>query len=96
MIADEPLDYPVTQEVDVLVALTQEAARRHAAAVRPGGAVVADAGRVEEIPPGSYAVRRLPIYRAVPEALGTEALSNVAALGGAGGVGAAGERGGAG
>ncbi len=81
VIADEPLDYPVSQEVDVLVALTQEAARRHAAAVRPGGVVVADAGRVQEVPPGSYTVWRLPIYRAVREALGTEAPGNVAALG---------------
>jgi len=81
VIADGPLDYPVSQEVDVLLALTQEAAQRHAASVRPGGVVIADTSRVREVPPGPYRAWRLPVYRSVREVLGTEAPGNVACLG---------------
>jgi 2-oxoglutarate ferredoxin oxidoreductase subunit gamma len=81
VIADEPLDYPVSREVDVLVALTQEAADRFAASVRAGGLVVADAGRVSRLAAGPYRACPAPVFRTAREAVGTEAVGNVVALG---------------
>lgn len=81
VIADEPLDYPVSQEVDLLVALTQEAAQQHAKAVRAGGLVVLDTTRVTQIPPGPYRTLCAPVFRTAREVVGTETVGNVAALG---------------
>ncbi len=81
VIADEPLDYPVSQEVDVLLALTEEAAHRHAPSVRQGGVVIADATRVCQVPAGPYRVWRVPVYGSVRRLLGTDSPGNVAALG---------------
>lgn len=81
VIADGPVDYPVTREVDVLVALTQDAADRHAGAVRAEGLVVADSTRVARIPGGPYRTFSVPVLRTAREAVGTETVGNVAVLG---------------
>jgi 2-oxoglutarate ferredoxin oxidoreductase subunit gamma len=81
VIADGPLDYPVPREVDMLVALTQDAADRHTTAVRAGGLVLVDSGRVARLPSGPYRTVAVPLFRTAREAVGTEAVGNVAALG---------------
>ncbi len=81
VIADEPLDYPVSREVDVLVALTQQAADRHAKAVRAGGLVVLDTSRVAQPCSGPYRTVCAPVFRTAREVVGTETVGNVAALG---------------
>lgn len=81
VIADEPLDYPVSQEVDLLVALTQEAAEQHVEAVRAGGLVVLDTSRAVRVTPGPYRTLSAPVFRTTREVVGTETVGNVAALG---------------
>lgn len=81
VMAEEPLDYPISREVDVLVALTQEAADRHAAAVRAAGLVLADSGRIHAIAPGSYRTLLAPLFRTAREVVGADTAGNVTALG---------------
>ncbi len=81
VIADGPLDYPVTREVDALVALTQDAADCHTPAVRAGGLVLLDSSRITRVPSGPYRTFTVPLFRTAREAVGTETVGNVAALG---------------
>ncbi|MER3456830.1 MAG: hypothetical protein C4304_08135 [candidate division GAL15 bacterium] len=80
VVSDEPLDYPVSREVGVLVALTQDAPDRHAPRREPGGTLGADLMRVCQLPAGDYRSCGVEIYRAVQEAMGTEQVGDVAAL----------------
>jgi 2-oxoglutarate ferredoxin oxidoreductase subunit gamma len=81
VIADAPLDYPVPREVDVLVALTQDATDSYTPAVRAGGLVLVDSGRVARAPNGPYRTVAVPVFRTAREAVGTETVGKVAALG---------------
>lgn len=49
IISKKPIHFPEVEEPDVLVALTQEAASKFAAQVKPGGTLIIDA-RVKAIP----------------------------------------------
>ena len=83
VIGSERITYPCADEPDALVVLSQAAADRHAAALKPGARLVADLGEVTRLPPNALAVPIAAIARAhtgKPIAAGVVALGCIAAL----------------
>jgi 2-oxoglutarate ferredoxin oxidoreductase subunit gamma len=81
IISDQEIDYPKTTAVDLLLALTQAAADRHAPDLKPSGILVADLDRVPKPPAGDYAVHHLPIIRTAKDAIGKAMVANIVSLG---------------
>lgn len=81
IISDEEIDYPKAMSVDLLLALTQAAADKYGAEVRPGGIVIVDSTKVASPPPGPFAVHRLPIIETAKEAVGKVMVANIVSLG---------------
>ena len=61
IISDEEIDYPKALAVNLLLALTQAAADKYAADLKPSGLLVVDSSKVHTVPSGSFTVRSLPI-----------------------------------
>ena len=81
LISDAEIDYPKAGDVDLFLALTQEAAAKYGAQVKPGGVAVVDAGRVLRPPEGPFAVYTLPIIETAREQVGKIVVANIVALG---------------
>ena len=79
VISDEPIHYPKSLRLDVLLAMTQEACDRYFHDLRQGGTLIVDSDLVPA-PPISTAIS-VPITRLVREALGRDVFANIAALG---------------
>ncbi|MCX7756366.1 MAG: 2-oxoacid:acceptor oxidoreductase family protein [Anaerolineales bacterium] len=79
VISDGEIDHPEVLEADVVVALSQEAYKKFAGSVRPGGLLIVDEERVT-LDPEVEAVR-LPISRLAKETTGKSITANTVALG---------------
>src|SRR5512138_586472 len=81
IISDQEIDYPKTTAVDLLLALTQAAADKHASDLKPSGILVADLDRVPKPPAGSYRLHHLPMLRTAKETIGKAMVTNIVSLG---------------
>lgn len=81
IISDEEIDYPKAENLDVLLALTQEACDQYAPNVKPGGVIIADSRLVESIPDGDYKSHLLPIIETAENQLKKSIVANIVALG---------------
>ncbi len=79
IISDAPILYPKAQELDILLAMTQEACDLYFHDLKFEGTLIVDADLVPN-PPTSTALA-IPITRLVREELGRELFANIAALG---------------
>lgn len=79
IVSDQPIDYPLCSRVDLLLALTQEAADAYSWDLKPGAWVLVDQDLVRH-PPSSRALR-LPFTSAARDKLGKPMVANVVALG---------------
>lgn len=80
VIADGEIGFPQAQQLDVLLALTQEACEKYASDLRPTGVLVIDARAVPEPPAGEWRLCSLPIAETAEHA-GSLMAANVVALG---------------
>lgn len=78
IVSDEEIDYPQAIELDVLVALTQEACVRNLPAMKEGGLVIVDSSLVRWVPWDK--VVRLP-FQQIARNTGEQRAINTAALG---------------
>jgi len=85
IVSDQPIDYPLCTKVDLLLALTQEAADAYSWDLSPSALVILDSDLVRH-PPSSLAVR-LPFTAAARDKLGKVMVANVVALGAIGELG---------
>ena len=81
IISDGDIDYPCTDRVDVLVALTPEAWERYAGQLKPGALVVVDGERVPGAPASDGTRHALPILATAQRVIGTPVGANLVALG---------------
>ncbi|HCJ09715.1 MAG TPA: 2-oxoacid:ferredoxin oxidoreductase subunit gamma [Clostridiales bacterium] len=81
IISDQPIRYPKVTVPDVLLVMSQEAADRYAATVRPGGLLVVDTTHVHEVPEVDARVFELPISGVARDELGREIVASVVAVG---------------
>lgn len=81
IVSDEEIDYPKAENLDVLLALTQEACDQYAPDVKEGGVIIADSRLVEKIPEGKYDTHLLPIVETAENGLKKSIVANIVALG---------------
>jgi 2-oxoglutarate ferredoxin oxidoreductase subunit gamma len=79
VISPGEIDHPEVLEADVVVALSQEAFKKFASSVKPGGWLIVDADKVDSSP-APQAVR-LPITKMAVETTGKIITANTVALG---------------
>jgi 2-oxoglutarate ferredoxin oxidoreductase subunit gamma len=80
VVSDQEIYRPKAKEVDLLVALTQEAVDRYAGDVNKQGYLLVDHDAVRRPPEGSFRVYRLPFVAGARE-LGDPRLANIVVLG---------------
>jgi len=81
IISDTDIDYPKAENIDILLALTQEACDKYYSDVKPQGIIVVDSQTVTQLPHGDFTVISLPIIRSAVERLGKFVVANIIALG---------------
>jgi 2-oxoglutarate ferredoxin oxidoreductase subunit gamma len=78
IISDTEVVYPKPKQLDVLVAMNQEAVDRYRKALRPGGRLIADSSYVKDL---SVTEADLVPFTDIARELGNELVANVVALG---------------
>ncbi len=81
IISDEDIFYPKATNIDLLLALTQEACNKYIPDLKEQGILVVDNSRVNNIPQGQYTVFPLPILQTAQEKVGKIIVANIIALG---------------
>jgi 2-oxoglutarate ferredoxin oxidoreductase subunit gamma len=81
IISDGEIDYPKAQQLDLQLALTQEAFDKYHRDLKPGGWLVIDSDAVTRVPEGDWRVVRLPLVRLARERIGKVIVANIVALG---------------
>ena len=79
IIGNEPIDYPLILQADLLLALSQQACDCYSSELKPGGLLIVDADLVSR-PPCERAIR-IPITALAREATGRAITANVLSLG---------------
>jgi len=81
IISDKTIDFPKATEIDMMLALTQEACSKYYKDIKPNGTLLVDEDFVKEVPKGTFKVIRLPIIRTASEEIGKAFVANIVALG---------------
>jgi 2-oxoglutarate ferredoxin oxidoreductase subunit gamma len=81
IISEEEIDYPKAENLDLLLALSQEALDKYLKDLRPGGWLVVDSGAVTRVPDGDFRVMRAPFADLARERLEKPIVANIIALG---------------
>ena len=81
IISDGEIDYPKAENLDLLLALTQEALDKYHRELREGGWMVVDSDAVSRMPEGNWRVVKVPLTRLAREKLGKAVVANIIALG---------------
>lgn len=81
IISDDDIFYPKATNIDLLLALTQEACLKYVGDLKPDGILVVDKDLVTSIPKGSFKVYSVPITQIAQEKVGKVIVANIVALG---------------
>jgi 2-oxoglutarate ferredoxin oxidoreductase subunit gamma len=80
IISEQPIDSPLADQVDILVARSQPAFQRYLDRVRPGGTVVLDPQLVDHPERGNFEVLEVPAAE-IASQMGNEIVANMVTLG---------------
>ncbi|MBD3223554.1 MAG: 2-oxoacid:ferredoxin oxidoreductase subunit gamma [Caldithrix sp.] len=81
IISDGDIDYPKATNLDLLLAMTQEAMDKYSGDVKSGGIIVADSEFVHNKPEGDFTVYSFPITQVAENEIGKKLVANIVALG---------------
>lgn len=81
IISDEDIDYPKAVNIDLLLALTQEACDKYWHDLKGDGLLIVDEQTVSHLPTGDFRSLALPIIETAREKVGKALVANVVALG---------------
>ncbi|MBN2281998.1 MAG: 2-oxoacid:acceptor oxidoreductase family protein [Candidatus Marinimicrobia bacterium] len=81
IISDGDIDYPKAENIDILLALTQEACDKYIADLNENGTLIVDSQLVTHVPEGNFRVIQIPIIQSASERLGKFIVANIIALG---------------
>lgn len=81
IISDGDIDYPKAENIDILLALTQEACDKYIKDLKGSGILIIDSQMVEKIPKGNFKTVSLPIIQFAVERLGKYIVANIISLG---------------
>jgi len=81
IISDDDIDYPKATNIDLLLAMTQEAVDKYSNDVKDDGIIIIDSSFVKDIPAGNYKVYKYPITNIAEDEIGKKIVANIIALG---------------
>lgn len=81
IISENEIDFPLVNQPNILICLTQEAYNTNAAIIRPGGTLITDPRFVEITRKVDAKQIELPMYQSVMDEIGKPIVFNVAVLG---------------
>jgi 2-oxoglutarate ferredoxin oxidoreductase subunit gamma len=81
IISEDEIDYPKATQIDLLLALTQEACDKYSGEIKKGGMLVVDSFAVERAPEDGVQVFCLPIIETARDKIGKLIVANIVALG---------------
>lgn len=81
IISDEEIIFPKAQNIDLLVALTQESCSVYCKDLKEDGILLVDSKLVSEVPEGKYRIYKVPIVDIALEETGKILAANIVALG---------------
>jgi 2-oxoglutarate ferredoxin oxidoreductase subunit gamma len=81
VVSDGPVEYPICNRLDFLLALTQKACDSYSKQLKPDGLLILDEHRVRDLPSGSFTICRLPILQTARTKLGKEVVANILCVG---------------
>ena len=81
VVSDVPVEYPICNRLDLLLALTQKACDSYSKQLKPGGLLIVDQQRVPGLPSGSITICRLPILQTARTKLAKEVVANILCVG---------------
>jgi 2-oxoglutarate ferredoxin oxidoreductase subunit gamma len=81
IISDQDIDYPKAENIDCLLALTQESCDKYHGDLKPGGILLVDSQYVKNLPEGDFKVHRVPITGIAERETGKALVANIVALG---------------
>jgi len=81
VISKTDIDYPKAQNVNVLLALTQESCDKYSKSLMDDGILLVDEKHVKKIPKGKYKVIKAPIIDIATNDVGLVVVANIVSLG---------------
>ena len=81
IISDGDIDYPKATNIDLLLAMTQEAVDKYSYDVKSGGIIITDSSYVRNEPVGDFKVYSYPITQIAEDKIGRKIVANIIALG---------------
>jgi 2-oxoglutarate ferredoxin oxidoreductase subunit gamma len=81
IISDEEIDFPKAGNLDLLLALTQEACDKYSVDLKPEGILLVDSEFVSRVPEGRGKVTSLPLQELARTRAGSAQMANILALG---------------
>lgn len=81
IISDGDIEYPKAENLDILLALTQEACDKYHKDLKEGGILIVDEKMVKSLPDENYKIVQLPIIKSATERLGKFIVANIVSLG---------------
>jgi 2-oxoglutarate ferredoxin oxidoreductase subunit gamma len=81
IISDGEIDFPKAENLDLLLALTQEALDKYHSDLKAGSVMVVDEDACKKMPDGEWQVFHVPFVRLAREELGRAIVANIIALG---------------
>ena len=82
IIASDPITDPQVRRPDILMALAEDAIKRHLSKIKPGGLLVVDSDLVGEVKPGDYKILEIPATSLAEKEMGNIVVANLILLGG--------------
>lgn len=79
VVSDEPIDYPKALELDLLLAMNQQACDAYFYDLQPNGLLIVDSGLVEQYP--TSRIIAVPFTEIARDEIGRELVANMVALG---------------
>jgi 2-oxoglutarate ferredoxin oxidoreductase subunit gamma len=82
ILSGDPITDPQVRRPDILIALAEDAIKRHLQKIKPGGLLVADSDLVENVKPGNFETLQIPATSMAEKELGNTVVANLILLGG--------------
>jgi len=82
VVSEEPIDYPKALELDMLLAMNQQACDAYFYDLQPNGLLIVDTGLVEQFP--TSRIIAIPFTEIARDEIGREVVANMVALGAVG------------
>jgi len=81
IISDDDIDYPKATNINLLLAMTQEAVDKYSNDIQDDGIVIVDSSFVKDNPEGKFKVYSYPITNIAEDEIGKKIVANIIALG---------------